>query len=74
MNHGLDEPIITVPATVWTAFLDCLLARRPHPALTTEHAADGSTTLRHAATALHFTPAEWEAFVAGVRDDEFACV
>ncbi|MFC9965765.1 DUF397 domain-containing protein [Nocardia ignorata] len=74
MNRGLDEPIITVPASVWNAFLDCLLAQRPHPSLTTQHAADGATTLRHGSTALHFTPAEWEAFVAGVRDDEFACV
>ncbi len=73
-NAGLDEPIITVAAPVWTAFLHRLLAGHPHPALVVHTSPDGSTTLRHEAVHLHFTAEEWNAFVAGVRDEEFACV
>ncbi len=74
MNAGLDEPIITVGTSLWTAFLHCLRTARPHPDLVAHTGPDGSTTLRHEAVLLRFTPEEWNAFVAGVRDDEFACV
>ncbi|MFD6453867.1 DUF397 domain-containing protein [Nocardia sp. NPDC056541] len=73
MNAGLVEPVITVDAPLWTAFLHCLLTARPHPDLVAHTSSDGSTTLRHEAVLLHFTPEEWNAFTAGVRDDEFAC-
>ncbi len=74
MNLGMDEPIITVDAALWTAFLDCLRTTRRHPALVAHVSPDGSATLRHEDTLLHFTAPEWAAFVAGVRDNEFACV
>ncbi|MFE9788364.1 DUF397 domain-containing protein [Nocardia salmonicida] len=74
LNTGLDEPIITVDAPLWTAFLHCLQTARRHPDLVAHTSADGSATLRHEDVLLHFTASEWEAFVAGVRDDEFACV
>lgn len=73
MNVGLDEPIITVTTELWTEFLHCLLTTRRHPALVAHVCTDGSATLRHEDVFLHFTPTEWEAFVTGVRDDEFAC-
>ncbi|MGW4631362.1 DUF397 domain-containing protein [Nocardia sp. NPDC004415] len=72
-NLGSDEPIITVGAALWTAFLHCLLTGRRHPDLVAHVSLDGSATLRHDDVLLHFTAPEWEAFVAGVRDDEFVC-
>ncbi|MFC4373906.1 DUF397 domain-containing protein [Nocardia halotolerans] len=73
MNTGLDEPIITVDSTQWTAFLRCLLTNSPHPTLIADVTPDGAATLRHEDVTLHFTPAEWEAFTAGAHDNEFAC-
>ncbi|MFD5175691.1 DUF397 domain-containing protein [Nocardia sp. NPDC058379] len=72
-NAGLDEPIITVETALWTAFLHCLLSTRRHPDLVAQVAPDGSATLRHDDVLLRFTAGEWQAFVAGVRDDEFVC-
>ncbi len=74
MNTGMDEPIITVDTALWTAFLHCLVSSRRHPDLVAHTSPDGTTTLRHEDVLLHFTADEWKAFVAGARDDEFACV
>ncbi|MFE1594638.1 DUF397 domain-containing protein [Nocardia sp. NPDC058705] len=72
MNVGLDEPIITVDTALWTAFLHSLLTTTRHPALVAHVSPDGSATLRHEDILLRFTAPEWTAFVAGVRDNEFA--
>ncbi|MFD3596312.1 DUF397 domain-containing protein [Nocardia sp. NPDC058640] len=74
MNAGSEEPIITVDAALWTTFLRCLLSARRHPSLVAHTAPDGTTTLRHDNTLLHFTAEEWQAFTAGARANEFACV
>ncbi|MFF2085696.1 DUF397 domain-containing protein [Nocardia sp. NPDC058176] len=74
LNVGLDEPIITVPTELWTEFLHHLRTTRRHPTLVAHVSPDHSATLRHNATLLHFTAPEWEAFLAGVHDNEFACV
>lgn len=65
------QPVITVGAGEWMAFLDIVRGRTASTALTAHTTADGHTTLRHRGTALTYTPGEWRAFVAGVRDGEF---
>ncbi|WP_405178909.1 DUF397 domain-containing protein [Nocardia sp. NBC_01377] len=69
-----DEPIITVTATEWTSFLTVLAsggsAYGP-TALTALTTSDGATSLRHGEITLTYTPEEWDAFIAGVRDGEF---
>lgn len=70
-NRPADEPIITVTASVWTAFLALLDSGRAHTELIAHTAADGATTLRHGDITLDYTPEEWEAFRAGARDGEF---
>lgn len=71
-NHPADEPIITVTAQEWTAFLGALHTPGRTPgALTTRTAADGHTVLRHGSTVLRYTPQEWDAFLLGARDGEF---
>ncbi|GGK54431.1 DUF397 domain-containing protein [Nocardia camponoti] len=68
------HPTIAVPTTLWTTFLHCLLLGSPHPTVSAHVTPDGSATLRHAGTTLEFTAEEWTAFVAGVRENEFAVV
>ncbi|QIS07036.1 DUF397 domain-containing protein [Nocardia brasiliensis] len=71
-NRPADEPVITVTALDWTAFLDALRAgRRTEGSLVADTAADGHTTLRHGDTVLTYTPAEWDAFLLGAHDGEF---
>lgn len=75
-EHRLDdEPIITVTAAEWMIFLAVVLGRHIHrtaliadPALSAETGADGHTSLTHREITLVYTPGEWDAFVAGVRD------
>ncbi|MRH86332.1 DUF397 domain-containing protein [Nocardia sp. SYP-A9097] len=71
-NSALDEPIITVSAVEWMSFLT-ILRDRPGAAaaLTSTTASDGYTTLRSGEIGLVYTPGEWDAFLAGVRDGEF---
>lgn len=76
-NRPADEPIITVTASEWTTFLEHLTTRRT-PAvaggartLLAYTAPAGDATLRHGDTTLTYTPAEWDAFLAGVRAGEF---
>ncbi|MGQ4597875.1 DUF397 domain-containing protein [Nocardia sp. R6R-6] len=71
-NRSVDEPIITVTATEWTAFLDVLRTRgRSNSELSAHTAANGHTTLRHGETTLTYTPEEWRAFLLGAHDGEF---
>ncbi|MVU79891.1 DUF397 domain-containing protein [Nocardia sp. ET3-3] len=71
-EHRLDdEPIITVTAPEWMTFLAGLGRHIHRTALIAETGADGHTTLRHGEITLVYTPGEWDAFLAGVRDGEF---
>ncbi|MEV6320393.1 DUF397 domain-containing protein [Nocardia sp. NPDC051787] len=71
-NRPADEPIITVTAAEWTAFLDVLRTRgRSNGELSAHTAANGHTTLRHGETTLTYTPGEWDAFLLGAHDGEF---
>ncbi|WP_040785088.1 DUF397 domain-containing protein [Nocardia pneumoniae] len=71
-NRPADEPIITVSAAEWTAFLEVLRTRgRSNGELSAHTAANGHTTLRHGETTLTYTPEEWDAFVLGAHDGEF---
>lgn len=67
-----DEPVITVTAGEWTAFLDALIGGTAQTTgLIARPAADGSTTLSRGDLTLTYTPGEWDAFVAGARAGEF---
>lgn len=66
-----DEPIVTVDAETWMAFLRALGNGSDTPELRVLPAADGGVRLRHATTELRFTAGEWCAFLAGARDGEF---
>jgi hypothetical protein len=73
-SRPAEEPIIIVTASEWTSFLDTLAPRRTHSdptAITTTVADAGHTTLRCGDITLTYTPEEWTAFLAGVRDGEF---
>ncbi|MGW4088923.1 DUF397 domain-containing protein [Nocardia sp. NPDC004750] len=71
-NRHADEPVITVTAAEWTAFLDAVRIRgRSNGELSAHPAADGHTTLRHGEVALTYTPEEWDAFLLGAHDGEF---
>jgi len=73
-NRPADEPVITVTASEWTAFLDVVLggaAATAAAALTAVSLGDGRTTIRGGAVELTYTPGEWDAFIAGARDGEF---
>lgn len=72
-NDPATEPIISVTAHQWNAFLAAVadrVATSTEPAITLD--ATGYATLRAAdGTSLLFTPAEWTAFTDGVKDGEF---
>ncbi|WP_280239157.1 DUF397 domain-containing protein [Nocardia abscessus] len=71
-DRPAEEPVITVTAAEWTAFLDALRTRgRSHGELRAHTTADGHTALRHGAITLTYTPEEWDAFVLGAHDGEF---
>jgi hypothetical protein len=74
-NGAAGEPIITVTAEQWTALLDELTGDATagaNGALIVEAATDG-VDLRHAESGvvLHYTPAEWRSYLAGVHAHEF---
>ncbi|MEG8181919.1 DUF397 domain-containing protein [Nocardia terpenica] len=74
-NNPTTQPIITVAAAQWITFLK-LITGQPtatdHSALEINTAVDGNVTLSgDDGVALVYTPAEWEAFVAGVHAGEF---
>lgn len=72
------RPIIAVPAHAWPNFLAAALGEHtatPTPDVPTieHHELTGDTSLIAAdGTVLTYTPQEWNAFRAGVRDGEFA--
>src|SRR6266568_2628508 len=73
-NRPVDEPVITVTAGEWMAFLESVLggaAATGATALTAVSLGDGHTAIRGAAVELTYTPGEWDAFIAGARDGEF---
>ncbi|NEW38405.1 DUF397 domain-containing protein [Nocardia cyriacigeorgica] len=71
-NRSDEEPVITVTACEWTAFIDTVSGRGHTTSVLTVHTAeDGHTRLGHGATTLTYTPEEWEAFLAGATDGEF---
>ncbi|MET7770434.1 DUF397 domain-containing protein [Nocardia sp. NPDC005366] len=70
-NLLAEEPIITVTANEWTSFLTLLATGGSADRLITRTASDGTTSLCHGDITLTYTPEEWDAFIAGVRDGEF---
>ncbi len=73
-----SQPVITVDAENWLAFLDAALesaTEAPAGLPTIERATDGSVRLRAADGAvLTYTHAEWHAFAEGVAAGEFSPV
>ncbi len=71
-NRPDEEPIITVTACEWTAFIDTVTGRAAATSVLTVHTAeDGHTSLGHRATTLTYTPEEWQAFLDGAIAGEF---
>ncbi|WP_040871292.1 DUF397 domain-containing protein [Nocardia exalbida] len=71
-NRPGDEPVITVTAAEWTAFLDAVRTRgRSNGELRAHPVAHGHTALRHGGITLTYTPEEWDAFLFGAHDGEF---
>ncbi|WP_454194103.1 DUF397 domain-containing protein [Nocardia sp. Marseille-Q1738] len=71
-NDPAAEPMIAVPVGQWSAFL--ATATETHSAaaeLAIESDPRGVTLRASDGTALHYTSAEWAAFVAGIRNGEF---
>lgn len=74
-NDPTGEPIITVTAAQWTTLLYELTGSATagaNGALVVEAGTDG-VDLRHAenGVVLHYTPAEWRSYLAGVHAHEF---
>lgn len=75
-DHGTG-PSITVPAEHWQPFLDEAVGRAAalsNPTIRIDIEPTGAATLRSrrgAEVVLSYTPGEWTAFVAGVRNGEF---
>ncbi|WP_063050332.1 DUF397 domain-containing protein [Nocardia arthritidis] len=71
-NHPGDEPVITVTAAEWIAFLDAVRTRgRSNGELRAHPVADGHTALRHGGITLTYNSEEWNAFLLGAHDGEF---
>ncbi|MFE7744822.1 DUF397 domain-containing protein [Nocardia sp. NPDC057455] len=71
-NRPDEEPVITVTAAEWTAFLDAVRTRgRSNGELRAHPAANGHTALRHGEITLTYTREEWDAFLLGAHDGEF---
>jgi hypothetical protein len=65
------QPVITVTTRQWIQFLDVVAGRSSVSALSTVTNAIGQVTLTGNGISLIYTPAEWEAFTAGVALGEF---
>ncbi|MBV9845812.1 MAG: DUF397 domain-containing protein [Kutzneria sp.] len=75
-NHPGREPIITVTAAQWMVWLDELTGHADmgtNGVLSVETTPDGGAILRGAGTTvtLCYTSAEWQTYLAGVREGEF---
>jgi hypothetical protein len=76
-NAPERQPIITITSAQWAGFLGELTGTAipgSNGALLVDVHPDGAATLRTAdgRTALHYTPGEWRAYLAGVHAQEFA--
>jgi hypothetical protein len=72
----LHQPQIAVPSHIWAVFLGHVLHGTTAPseseAPTIHYHTNGGADLKGGGSVvLAFTPAEWSAFTAGVRDGEF---
>ena len=74
-NDPSQQPIITVSHAAWGAFTSALATARyaATDVLVAVEEADQSVTLSstESTVALNYTPAEWDAFLFGVRAGEF---
>lgn len=76
-KDGGAGPVLSVPADDWPTFLDEVAGRVPAGANTVVQImidADGGASVCARGTSgpiLSYTPGEWSAFVAGVRNAEF---
>lgn len=73
-DRAADQPTIAIPASRWRYFLDLVLEDGEaggEDLPTIQYATDGNVSLRLAAVALTYTPAEWHAFRDGIRKGEF---
>jgi hypothetical protein len=66
------QPVITVTTRQWAQFLAVLAGNSSHSALSIATDGHGFVTLASGGMSLIFTPAEWDAFTAGVTLGEFA--
>ncbi|WP_280426380.1 DUF397 domain-containing protein [Nocardia carnea] len=74
LNDPAAEPIITVTKAEWSAFIDEIAERESAfkpTRLQAITASDGTVHLTYSNVILIYTPAEWDAFVAGARGGEF---
>ncbi|WP_329414640.1 DUF397 domain-containing protein [Nocardia vinacea] len=75
-NDPTAQPTIAVLAEDWNAFLRAANGMEPDAwrdlPIITRHGSGGVTVHAADGTMLTYTAAEWVAFVAGVRDGEFA--
>lgn len=74
-NDPHAQPVISVPVDLWLRVLDLALSTMSGAVdgvLSIVVQADGSAAVRSGDVALSFTPAEWDAFVKGIADGEFA--
>ncbi|MBF6063722.1 DUF397 domain-containing protein [Nocardia terpenica] len=76
VNDPAAQPIITVPTEHWDMFLQLAVGRLDgeFPGLPSiEHHDDGGVSIRSEdGITLSYTPAEWIAYVSGIRAGEFA--
>ncbi|NKY88835.1 DUF397 domain-containing protein [Nocardia veterana] len=69
-----DQPIITVPADQWPAFLGLVMTNSSGvlpDAVAVDVHADGGATITHRTTRLNYNADEWDAFLEGVADGQF---
>jgi len=68
------QPVISISVAAWPAFLALAAhgsATQPRDVPTIENHASGTTLRAADGTTLSYTPAEWDAFTAGIADGEF---
>ncbi|MEU2034940.1 DUF397 domain-containing protein [Nocardia amamiensis] len=77
-NDPAAQPAIAIEANSWPVFLTVAAGSVPDlvdhiPSI--ERTKDGGTVVRATdGTTLHYTSAEWDAFVAGIRAGEFSLI
>ena len=68
------QPIVTIPAALWTEFLAVALGGESGRAddavvVTVDH--DGAALVAGPDATLAYTPGEWDAFLKGIADGQF---